>query len=206
MIEKLNFKNLEQYLKEIEKFPLLDKEEEIKLQKNSSSSNQDMQKLYNSNLRLVVNIAEKLSKYGVETEELINLGNDALEKAIETFNQKVNTNLLPSSYYIWWIKFEIISHIIKYKFTGLSAVITNSLQNGKHNEYLEFFFLKRLLTNLIFEKEGKSEDSARILENSLTQTFSDHDLNGRIDLSNFLFKIPEFKEILENNGIKIQPK
>jgi len=204
MIQKIDLKNLEEYLKEIGQFPLLKQEEEQKLQKEIAF-NENKQKLFNSNLRLVISIAKKLLGYGVNIEDLIKIGNEELEKAIDNYNNFAQNKpeLTTSTYYTWRIKVGIIREIVNSKFPVLTDSIKKSLKEKDFDSYYTYFFLEQILINAIVNKENDSDESLRILENSLISTFSDPELKGRMSDKNFIQEIPEFKEILKNADSEI---
>ena len=96
-------KMYEMYLSQIQKYPLLDadKEKEIATQIASGDKNA-VKRLVNSNLRLVVSIANKFRKtYKVSTMDLIQEGNLGLMAAAEKFSRTYNTRF--STYAYPWI-------------------------------------------------------------------------------------------------------
>jgi RNA polymerase sigma factor (sigma-70 family) len=204
MIQKTEFKNLEEYLEEIGKFPLLNQEEEKKLQKEADLE-ENKQKLFNSNLRLVVSVAKKLLGYGAGIEDLIKTGNEELEKAIDNYNSfAINKpDLATSTYYTWRIRFGIIREIVNKKFPTLTTSIKKSLEENDFDSYYTYFFLEHILINLIIDKESGSKDALAILENSLISTFSDPELENRMSDKNFIREIPEFMEILKQTNPNI---
>jgi len=204
MIQKIELKNLKEYLKKIGQFPLLAQEEEKKLQKEIETEG-NKQKLFNSNLRLVVSVAKRLLSYGVNIEDLIKIGNEELERAINTYNgfAKNKSNLVTSTYYVWCIKFGIIKEIINRNFPILITSIEKSLKENDFDNYYAYFFLEHILINLIVDKEGGSEEALEILKNSLISTFSDPELKNKTSDKNFIQKIPEFMEILKTTEAEI---
>ena len=91
------------YLKDIKKLPLLTAEEEIYLAKRiKKGDKQARQKMIQSNLRLVINIAKKYSHLGVAMLDLIEEGNMGLMKAVEKFNPDKGYRF--STYAAWWIR------------------------------------------------------------------------------------------------------
>lgn len=92
-----------QYLSDISKYPLLNKEEEkILLKKVREGNRAALDMLVNSNLRFVVNIANLYKGQGIEVGELINEGNMGLIEAARRFdpNQKIKF----ISYAVWWVR------------------------------------------------------------------------------------------------------
>jgi len=95
--------NIRLYLKDIKNLPLLLPAEEIEVAKKIRKGDKAAkQKMIQSNLRLVINIAKKYSYLGVPMLDLIEEGNLGLMKAVEKFNHKRGYRF--STYAAWWIK------------------------------------------------------------------------------------------------------
>ena len=93
----------QQYLKEVAKHPLLERQEEIALIKLAASSNKAaMDKLVVSNLRFVINIAFMYKGQGLTINELINEGNLGLMEAARRFDPDQKIKFI--SYAVWWIR------------------------------------------------------------------------------------------------------
>ncbi len=94
------------YLFEIGKIPLLTGEEEVILAKRieagGRSGTEAGQLLTTANLRLVVSIAKKYSKSGLELLDLIQEGNIGLMRAVEKFDYMKGFKF--STYATWWIR------------------------------------------------------------------------------------------------------
>jgi len=91
------------YLYEIGKIPLLTAEEEIILAKRLEEGQQEAgQLLITANLRLVVSIAKKYAKSGLELLDLIQEGNMGLMRAVEKFDYHKGFKF--STYATWWIR------------------------------------------------------------------------------------------------------
>lgn len=91
------------YLHEIGKIPLLTGEEEVILAKRIEAGDKEAtQLLITANLRLVVSIAKKYAKRGLELLDLIQEGNMGLMRAVEKFNYKKGFKF--STYATWWIR------------------------------------------------------------------------------------------------------
>ncbi len=98
------------YLKEINRIPLLSRDEETELAiaaKNGDKRAKD--KIVNSNLRFVVNIAKKYQNKGLEITDLISEGNLGLLTAIEKFDVTKGYHFI--SYAVWWIRQSILKAI-----------------------------------------------------------------------------------------------
>ena len=94
---------LSMYLKEINRIPLLDHEEETELAvraKNGDKAAKD--KIVKANLRFVVNVAKKYQNRGLELGDLISEGNIGLLTAIEKFDASKGYHFI--SYAVWWIR------------------------------------------------------------------------------------------------------
>ena len=102
------------FLKEIEKHPVLSKEEEYKLalsyheEKDLEAANT----LVVSNLRFVVKIAREYLSYGFPLSDLVQEGTIGLMKAVKKFDPFKGYRLI--SYAVWWIRAGIQNHIMKF--------------------------------------------------------------------------------------------
>ena len=77
---------LELYLKDINKVPLLTREEETSLAIEAAKGNKAAKnKIVNANLRFVVNIAKKYQNHGLDLPDLISEGNMIQQRAITLF-------------------------------------------------------------------------------------------------------------------------
>ena len=95
--------NLQLYLQEIAKTPLLTIEEEITLAKRIRRGDKAARDhMISANLRLVVKIAMDYKDFGLPLLDLISEGNIGLVKAVERFDPRKGGKL--STYAAWWIK------------------------------------------------------------------------------------------------------
>jgi len=95
------------YFKDIDRAPLLTAEEEKKLSKRiRKGDSRARKKMIQSNLRLVVNIAKKYSRFGVPLLDLIEEGNLGLMKAAKRYDDRTGYRF--STYASWWIKQAIL--------------------------------------------------------------------------------------------------
>jgi RNA polymerase primary sigma factor len=91
------------YLYEIGRIPLLTGDEEKILAKRIEKGDEEAtQLLITANLRLVVSIAKKYSKSGLELLDLIQEGNIGLMRAVEKFDYTKGFKF--STYATWWIR------------------------------------------------------------------------------------------------------
>ncbi len=95
--------NLQLYLQEIGKTPLLTIQEEIGLAKRIRKGEKAARDhMISANLRLVVKIAMDYKDFGLPLLDLISEGNIGLIKAVERFDPRKGGKL--STYAAWWIK------------------------------------------------------------------------------------------------------
>jgi RNA polymerase primary sigma factor len=98
------------YLKEINKVPLLSREEEQKYAKRAADGDPGAKnKLIQANLRFVVNVAKKYQNQGLPLADLISEGNIGLMNAIERFDVSKGYHFI--SYAVWWIRQAILKAI-----------------------------------------------------------------------------------------------
>jgi len=100
--------NLAIYLREINRIPLLNREEEDGVARAATAGNlAAREKLINSNLRFVVNIAKKFQGLGLPLEDLISEGNIGLLNAVDRFDTEKGCHFI--SYAVWWVRQAIMS-------------------------------------------------------------------------------------------------
>lgn len=91
------------YLRDIRRYPLLDRESEAKMAWRVKSGDEEARAdLISRNLRLVINIAKRYQGMGLSLEDLIEEGNIGLIKAVERF--EVERGLRFSTYGSKWIR------------------------------------------------------------------------------------------------------
>ena len=98
------------YLKDINKIPLLTREEENELALKAAAGDRNAKhKIVNANLRFVVNVAKKYQNRGLDLTDLISEGNIGLLTAIERFDASKGYHFI--SYAVWWIRQAILKAI-----------------------------------------------------------------------------------------------
>ncbi len=98
------------YLKEINKIPLLTRDQENDYATRAAKGEkfaQDM--LVKSNLRFVVNVAKKYQNQGLPLSDLISEGNIGLMNAIERYDVSKGYHFI--SYAVWWIRQAILKAV-----------------------------------------------------------------------------------------------
>jgi RNA polymerase primary sigma factor len=98
------------YLREINKIPLLTREEEDHYARLAETGDENAKhKLVQANLRFVVNVAKKYQNQGLPLSDLISEGNIGLMNAIERFDVDKGYHFI--SYAVWWIRQAILKAI-----------------------------------------------------------------------------------------------
>ncbi|GHV79068.1 RNA polymerase sigma factor [Spirochaetia bacterium] len=101
---------LSMYLKEINRIPLLTREEENAAARDAAKGDRAAQhKLVNANLRFVVNVAKKYQGQGLPLTDLISEGNIGLMNAIERYDVDKGYHFI--SYAVWWIRQAILKAV-----------------------------------------------------------------------------------------------
>jgi len=102
--------SLSLYLKEIEKIPLLDRDEEYKLAVMAKKGDSYARnRLVEANLRFVVSIAKQYQNRGLPLSDLISEGNIGLLTAMDKFEPEKGYHFI--SYAVWWIRQSILKAI-----------------------------------------------------------------------------------------------
>lgn len=112
--KSLTFNNEENivslYLKDINRIPMLSREEETELALRAAEGDKDAKdKIVSANLRFVVSIAKKYQNNGLDLLDLVNEGNIGLLTAIERFDVSKGYHFI--SYAVWWIRQAILKAI-----------------------------------------------------------------------------------------------
>jgi len=98
------------YLQEINRIPLLNKEEEERTARLAAEGNRIAKdKLVSSNLRFVIMVAKKYQGKGLPLEDLIGEGNIGLLNAVKHFDAEKGYRFI--TYAVWWIRQAIIKAI-----------------------------------------------------------------------------------------------
>ncbi|MCY4048545.1 MAG: RNA polymerase sigma factor RpoH [Hyphomicrobiales bacterium] len=104
---------LSRYLQQIQKFPMLEPEEEFMLAKRwrEHDDTESAHKLVTSHLRLVAKIAMGYRGYGLPIGEVISEGNIGLMQAVKRFEPDRGFRL--ATYAMWWIRAAIQEYILR---------------------------------------------------------------------------------------------
>jgi len=135
---------LSMYLKEINRIPLLTREEEDRYARLAAKNDKTAKdKLVSANLRFVVNVAKKYQNQGLPLSDLISEGNIGLMNAIERYDVEKGYHFI--SYAVWWIRQAILkaicekSRMIRLPLTRANELVQiekarKELQTGKGEE------------------------------------------------------------------------
>lgn len=101
------------YMQEVNRYPLLTKEEEYDLAVKFREDNDQeaAEKLVTSNLRFVVKIAAEYAKFGGRLIDLVQEGNVGLMHAVREYNPYRGVRLI--SYAVWWIRGYIKEYLMR---------------------------------------------------------------------------------------------
>ncbi len=136
---------LAMYLKEINKVPLLTREEEIELsQKAKNGDKAARDRMINANLRFVVRVAKKYQNHGLDLTDLISEGNIGLITAIEKFEPSRGYHFI--SYAVWWINQSILKAL-----SEKSRAIRLPLNRA--NELVRIEYASNLINGTLTETE-----------------------------------------------------
>ena len=104
--------NLQRYLDEIRRFPMLEQEEEYMLAKRwrEHEDSDAAHQMVTSHLRLVAKIAMGYRGYGLPVAELISEGNVGMMQAVKRFDPERGFRL--ATYAMWWIRASIQEYIL----------------------------------------------------------------------------------------------
>ena len=104
--------NIDEFLAEIGREPLLSIDEELALIKTIQEKGpecDEMEKLIKPNMRFVVSVANQYKNRGLPLEELIKAGKHGLEKAAMKYDLKYDFKFI--AYAVWWIRQSILQAI-----------------------------------------------------------------------------------------------
>ncbi len=146
-----------QYLKEIQKFPILTAQEEheygVRFQKTGDKEAAKM--LVQSHLRLVVKIARRFKNYGLPMFDIVAEGNVGLVQAVKKFDPDKGFRF--STYAMWWIRAYIQEYVLRS--WSLVKIGTTAAQKKL------FFNLRKIKQRII----GSSAGTDRLSEENIAK-------------------------------------
>jgi len=128
-------KSFDYYLKDLEKYPPLSREEEVEVARRARAGDEKaFEKLITSNLRFAVHHCKHYRNKGVPYQDLIQQANLGLIEAAHRFDPDRNTKFI--TYAVWWMKLHIFQclgeeqgHIEACKQIGESAAAIDFLDD-----------------------------------------------------------------------------
>lgn len=163
--------SLSQYLANVNKYPLLTREQEAIIAERyfKDRNPNDAEILVTSNLRFVVKVAAEYSKFGNKLIDLIQEGNIGLMHAVKEFNPYKGVRLI--TYAVWWIRGYIQEYLMRHH----SIVRIGTTQNQRKL----FYHLQReknqldqlgqeSSVKLLSSKLGIPEDDVRMMEERMS--------------------------------------
>ncbi|HEX9641687.1 MAG TPA: sigma-70 family RNA polymerase sigma factor [Candidatus Krumholzibacteria bacterium] len=103
-------RSLESYLRDIGRYPLLRREEEVRLAERIREGDEEaLHELVLANLRFVFTVAKQYLGHGLSLQDLINEGNIGLMKAGRRFDERRGFKFI--SYAVWWVRQAILQAI-----------------------------------------------------------------------------------------------
>ncbi|UIP91514.1 RNA polymerase factor sigma-32 [Wolbachia pipientis] len=159
--------NLMQYIAEVQKFPMLSQEEEVRLAKNwqEYQDSSSAHRLITSHLNLVVKIAMKFKNYGLLLMDLVMEGNMGLMHAVKKFNPDLGFRF--STYAVWWIEASMKDFILK----SWSLVKIGTTQAQRRL----FFSLRKIKKRILqyTNRETLSNEEIKAISNELSVSEED---------------------------------
>ncbi len=180
-VSRKDVESLSSYLRQINQFPILSKEEEYKYAKNfkDNGDKEAAKILVQSHLRLVVKIAGKFKGYGLPVTELISEGNIGLVKAVKKFDPDKGFRF--STYAMWWVRANIQEYILRS--WSLVKIGTTAAQKKL------FFNLNKIKKRLKFASESSkalSNDEINRISNDLNVSHVEvKEMDSRLSNSDF---------------------
>ena len=183
---------LSYYLKTIQCYPLLSKEEEFKIARRyrETKDPKDAEILVTSNLRFVVKVASEYSQFRSKLIDLIQEGNIGLMHAVKEFNPYKGARLI--TYAVWWIRGYIQDYLIK-QYSLVKIGTTHSQRKLFYNLEKEKNKLDRMgmepTVKLLSDQLGVPEKDIHMMEQrmahkdvSLDQPVKDNESTHFLDL------------------------
>jgi RNA polymerase sigma-32 factor len=166
--------NLPRYLRGIQRFPLLEPQDEYMLARRwrEHGDRDAAHKLVTSHLRLVAKIAMGYRGYGLPISEVISEGNVGLMQAVKRFEPEKGFRL--ATYAMWWIKAAIQEYVLR----SWSLVKLGTTANQKKL----FFNLRKAKSKISALEDGDLRpDQVKLIAKRLGVTEQDViDMNRRL--------------------------
>jgi RNA polymerase primary sigma factor len=197
-----------QYLKEIRDYPMLNRSEERVLLKSFKFTGDKtaLNKLITSNLRFVVSVSVKYQNQGLAMPELINEGNLGLIEGIKRFNLSNPVKFI--SYAVWWIRQSIIKALYeKSRLVRVSAEKESKLKKVNRLAELSLQEFGHIDHSFVARKShSKTYEVEQILSLSNNRVSMDEQINEEGD-ANIYDLMPDEntespEDFLDKDGVK----
>jgi RNA polymerase sigma-32 factor len=186
IISKLE--GLDGYLGAIQKFPMLDADEEhrLSLRWHEKRDTAALDRLVTSHLRLVAKMARSFMGYGLPIADVIAAGNLGLMRAAQRFDPSKGFRL--ATYATWWIRAEMQEYVLDS--WSLVRIGRNAAQKKL------FFNLRRLKAELkaIDDGELSANDVGRIARALEVPEEDVVEMNGRLSGGDLSLNVPQAME------------
>lgn len=192
--------DINDFLQKAGSFPVLSEEEEKSLLALSENEDQTaINKLYQSNQRLVISVAKKYFNEKIDSIALIEEGLNGLKKAIKSYSKE--KDISPSSWFTWHINISITNYLVKVYFPALQNMIEQMYEKNNDDSAFQGIFLHFLLSYVLWQA-AENEDSAKdYLTSALSLTFPNKEIADKASDECFVFEMPIIKKISEEIGI-----
>lgn len=150
--------SLNYYLKDIGRYPILTREEELGLfQRARQGDKEAWEKLHKSNLRFVVSIAMEYQWNNVELVDLINAGNAGMVVAAHRFDETSGFKFI--TYAVWWILRYILTEIATQKHIATIPVDKSQKMNR----------IRKALASAVANQDGRPLTSQQLSDLGITE-------------------------------------
>lgn len=192
--------DINEFLQKAGSFPVLSEDEENSLLTlRESQGKTAIDKLYQSNQRLVISIAKKYLTDKVDSIALIEAGLNGLKKAIKSYSKE--KNLSPSSWFTWHINISITNYLVKTHFPALQDMIEQMYEKDNENDAFQGIFLHFLLSYVLWQAAEEDGFAKDYLTTALSLTFPSKEIADKASDDSFAFEMPIIEKISQELGI-----
>jgi len=137
---------MDAYFKDISRFPVPTREEEIELfRRYKSGDKRAREEIIVRNLRFVVKWAHKHTGYGLPLEDLVQEGNIGMLTAIDKFDTSRNVRFL--TYAVHWIRAKMMLYVF-HNFFLTKRFTTQEIKSRFFREFKYFLSMKEVSLNV----------------------------------------------------------
>lgn len=125
------------YLNEIKDIPIYTKEEEKEVFLRYKEDPSVKEEIVYHNLKLVVSIAKRINSYDVPIEDIVQMGNEGLIRAIDKFD--VDKGYKFSTYATWWIQRSMVRQSTDTERSLIRLPVHYREIIDKYNRYVDYY-------------------------------------------------------------------